>query len=255
MKKQFLTIPMGLATFLSGLLISQATHALPGVDIHLKANSWQKEYSGDIGQDDNIVTFDDLGFEKEQTTSFSLTFRHFVPGIPNFKIQQTTLDADAQATLDVGTLFQLTDTEFQGDVTTSLDLSHTDITAFYSFLYFDVGLTGRNFDTESSIEGSDGTNIVEETLLITGTIPMLYLGIDVDLPLTGVYINAEMNTVSFDGNSLQDLSAALGYQVNSVFPLTVEAGYRRMSLDLKELDDLKGDFSIDGLFVSLGLAF
>ena len=248
MNKRFATIT---ATIFSAFIIAPAAQALPLVDIHLKANSWQTEYSGDIGQGDNTVSFADLGFEQEQTTSFSLTLRHSVPLIPNFKIQQTTLDTEAEATLDVGQILELTDITFNDDVQTNLDLSHTDFTIFYSILYFDFGLTGRTFDTESTIEGSTES----ATVSLSGTVPMAYLGLDADLPFTGLYINADLNTVSYEGNSLQDLSAALGYKVSDTFPLTAEVGYRKMNLSLEELDDLEGDFSIAGWFFSLGLDF
>jgi len=84
---------------------------------------------------------------------------------------------------------------------------------------------------------------------------MLYAGVNADLPFTGVYIDASLNTISYDGNGLQDLSAAVGYNFGDLLPLTAELGYRKMSLDLEDLDDVEGDFTIDGWFLSLGLAF
>ena len=253
MKKRSLIAPLTFASAFSGLLMmTQATQALPLADIHLKAYHWQTEYSGEIGQGENTASFDDLGFEDEDTSSFSLTLRHSIPVIPNVKIQQTTLDTENSGTLTE--TFEFEDLSFSAseDVTTNLDLSHFDVTAFYSLFYLDIGITGRNFDTESSIVGSTSGSA---TATLDGWLPMFYLGVHADLPFTGLYVDANLNTVSYDGNGLQDLSAALGYKLGNIFPLTAEAGYRKMSLELEDLDGIEGDFTIDGWFLSLGLDF
>lgn len=246
---QFMKILIASTLATSALLLSITSNA----DINLKAYSWQTEYSGDIGQGTNNVSFDNLGFDDGSSTSFSLTFRHPVPVLPNIKLQQTTLDETADGTLSSGQIFEITDIEFDADVTTSLDLSHLDVTLFYSLFAIDIGLTGRNFDTETSV--SSDTPPEEASAELDAWVPMVYLGVNADLPLTGLYVDAAINTISYDGNRLQDTQAALGYQLDGALPLTAELGYRAMNLKLEDLDDIEGDFTIDGWFLSLGLTF
>jgi len=92
MKKHALTITANLALLTGSFLLVSTSQALPLLDVHLKANAWQTQYSGEIGQNNNTVSFDDLGFDKESTSSFSITLRHPVPLIPNIKFQKTALD-------------------------------------------------------------------------------------------------------------------------------------------------------------------
>ena len=250
MKNPIMTKTVALASLLSGLMMTQTVQALPLADIDLKAYYWQTQYSGEISQNDQTATFDDLGLDKENTNSLSLTLRHAVPLVPNVKLQQTTLDTTSNGTISQTFEFEGVEFAASEDVTTNLDLSHFDITAFYSFLYFDVGLTGRNFDTVSTISGTSGTGQVT----LNGWIPLLYLGVNADLPFTGVYIDSSLNAISFEGNGLQDFSVAVGYNLGDLFPLTAELGYRSMNLQLDDIDSLAGDFAIDGWFLSLGLA-
>ena len=250
MKNPIMTKTVALASLFGGLMMTQTAQALPLIDIDLKAAFWQSQYAGEINQDEQTASFEDLGLDDESNNSLSLTVRHAVPLIPNVKLQKTTLDTTSSGTISQTFTFEDVDFSSNEEVTTNLDLSHLDLTAFYSFLYFDVGLTGRNFDTQSTITGNAGTG----TVTLDGWIPMLYLGVNADLPFTGVYIDASLNAITYDGNGLQDLSAAVGYNLGDIFPLTAELGYRSMNFALDDLDGLAGDFTIDGWFLSLGLA-
>jgi len=251
MKKPLMIKTVALAFVVGSLMSTQTAQALPLIDIDLKAAYWQAQYDGEIGQNDQTATFDDLGLNKDNTNSLSLTLRHPVPLIPNAKLQQTALDSNGSGTISQP--FELKEVEFPegGDVNTNLDLSHLDLTLFYSFLYFDVGLTGRNFDTVSTFSGNESGTV---TATLDGWIPMLYLGLNADLPFTGFYIDGSLNAISYDGNGLQDLSAAVGYETGGIYSFTTELGYRSMTLNLDDLDGIVGDFAIDGWFLSLGLA-
>ncbi|MEO0444017.1 MAG: TIGR04219 family outer membrane beta-barrel protein, partial [Pseudomonadota bacterium] len=189
--------------------------------------------------------------------------KHPVPGLPNIRIQNTDLDTNANgtltATLEVdGTLFSASE-----DIATDLDLSHTDITFFYSpinnWVQFDMGLTGRYFNGEVVVVGNvAGT----ESIDLDNWIPMFYFGTRFELPFSGLYLDANLNAIGFSGNKLSDFSAALGYVADmagfaglTLAGLSAELGYRAFTLEIDDINDFEGNIDIDGFYMKVGIQF
>jgi len=80
---------------------------------------------------------------------------------------------------------------------------------------------------------------------------MLHARGDVDLPLTGLGAGAEINYVSFDGDSARDIEAYLKYSVDPVY---VEGGYRELAMDV-DADNINVDTDLGGPFVRVGIGF
>ncbi len=236
---------------------AQLSQAASAVDFDFKVSRWQADYSGDIGSNGQTASLSELGFDDEDQNVIALELRHSLPILPNILIQNTDLDADASGTL-VRTL------EFNGvsfvsntDVETELDLSHTDITLFYSpidtWLTLDVGLTVRYFGEDTVVS----SNILQSDVELDQFIPMAYLGVGVELPLTGFYIDASINGVSYEGSRFTDASLLIGYQasISKGVDIIAELGYRDLSVDIDDLDGFDGDIQIDGAYFTLGVSF
>lgn len=240
---------------LSLLALSSTSFAVPGVDVDVSAGIWQATPEGTVGKTETDI--EALGLEEENGNVLSVTLEHPVPSIPNIRIKRTTLDFSGSGTLDEAFTFDDVTFPVSEKINSDIDLSHTDFTLFYGLpelvVDLDLGLTARVFDGKASAV----TTSLEESADLDFAIPMAFASVRIDLPLTGLYIGAEGNMISYDDNELTDLEAKVGYSTNIVplvADLELEVGYR--SLDLKiDDDDLEADITVDGPFANVRLAF
>jgi len=235
--------------------ISHTASSAPGIDITVKVSKWQIDYFGNIGQGANTAPLKELGFTDKDLGMQSITVDHALPIIPNFKLQYTDLSLGGTGTISQNTIVD--DITFTGGNTlkTALDLSHTDLTFFYSpldnWVHVDLGLTARHFTEDLSVESASASIAID----LDEWLPMLYGNFRFELPLTGFYINSDLNYVSYDGNTLSDFSASLGYVSDSAVSFTAELGYRKFSLEAEDINNLEADIDIDGIYASIGLVF
>ena len=101
------------------------------------------------------------------------------------------------------------------------------------------------FDGEVSLD--DG-GIINESVLIDETIPLLYLSARFDLPFSGFYIGADISGASIDDNTLEETSFMLGYESDS--GLGFEGGYKKFSLELNDVTDINADLEYDGIYLN-----
>jgi outer membrane protein len=86
---------------------------------------------------------------------------------------------------------------------------------------------------------------------------MGYLKAGIDIPMTGVSIGADLNTISYGDTSITDFDANITY-VLPLIPLLdvgISAGYRSFDLDLDEEDfgDLSTKVNVAGPYLGLSL--
>jgi len=242
----------------SASLFSAESYSVPLIDVYVTVGEWQPDYSGDIGINGNTATLEELGFDNDTHNSFTVLFKHPVPAIPNAKIRHSDISTSASGTLERSLEFNDITFSASEDVETDLDLTHTDFTLLYSplnnWVQLDVGLTGRRFDAEGTITGSVSG---KDSDTFDEWVPMLYLGARVELPLTGWYADATLNTINYDGNELSDLTAAVGYAFDlTAVDVVAELGYRTFTFTLDDDDnDIGVDLELDGLYFNLGFQF
>jgi len=247
-------VATGLA--LTPLMASQA-HAL-SLNLTATADYWNPSPSGEIqgiAGDEPLDLEKQLGLSSEGATNLSLQFDHFLPLIPNLRITQTNLDFSGSK----DETFNFMGTEFTGNTTSDIDLSHTDFTAYYRFLdgltsliplvslRLEAGLTVRLFDGGFSITGEVNNETETESVDLSAPVPMGYLGGIVSLPM-GISAGARMNYIGYSDNSLSDMSIFANYEYGGLPLVTpgITAGYRTFSLELDDLDDTYGDLTLKG---------
>lgn len=249
MQHKFLTATLTAAI---GLSAASALHA-DTIGFVVGGYSWEQEYEGDIQSSSNIIDEidinDDLGFDDETGSVVYFKLEHPVPFIPNIMLQQTELEIKETSsptknfTFD-GTVYAVTD-----QITTTSDLSHTDATLYYEILdnwiSIDLGLTVRLFD-----EGFELTSAISgtEVLEVDEAVPLLYVGAKVELPLTGLFVSADINGIGLGDASLIDYKASIGYE--SSLGLGIEAGLRSFEIDYDD-DDEQANLTIDGAFLGV----
>jgi len=214
---------------------------------------WQADPSGyfrnqSAGDTTNIDVRDDLFWQEEDQTYLFITFEHFVPIVPNFRIMSTNLDYSGSGNAS----FTLNGQTFSGNVASEGSLDQTDILAYWEVLdnvvSLDLGLNVKFLDISYSVASSG----VSTSDSLDTTVPMLYGAVGVS-PVPGLYLGIEGNYVSLSGSRLTDLTAKVSYTTD--FFLGIEGGYRSQSYKLDDVDGYFGTLDFDGPFLGAYLKF
>ena len=223
--------------------------------IYAGAGVWQQEYSGDVASGiTDVDVQDDLGLDDESNNVFYVAIEHFVPVVPNVRLQHADITIDGQNRLSRVVEFNGTTFNVDDDVSTEIDLTQTDAVFYYQLLdnvvSVDLGLAARFVDGLVSVESTVDNASAE----FEGILPLAFGKVRVDLPLTGLWAAAEGAAVAYNGNSLIDFTAQVGYE--SDFGLGFELGYRAYRLELEDIDDIdSASLDISGPYAALNYHF
>lgn len=239
---------------LGALLMSSAGAAnavVPLVDVDVTAGYWNATPSGTIQSGGNPIDVEnDLGYDSEGHKNFAIRFAHPVPVIPNLRLRYNDIEHEGQGSIK--TSFR--DVNANVDVKSRTDLTHYDYTAFYTapipIVTLDLGLNVKHFDGEVTLKEQGGNTT--DTVEIDEFLPMGHVRADVDLPLTGLGAGAELNYISFDGDSATDVEGYISFNADPVY---IQGGYRQFDVDVDASGDLKVDTELSGPFVRLGVGF
>ena len=239
------------ALLIFSALLSGTANADLFLGIYAGASIWQADFSGELGEDPQ--GFNDLGFNEDNYNSFYVAVE--LLGLPEIRLARTNIDTQATGTLNGS--FSLEDINYpvSTDLTTNLDLQSTDLTIYWqvldTFLSADIGLTARHLD--GSVEATDGTTT--DRIDFDTIIPMGFLRARFDLPTTGWYVEADTQFIGYQGDSYSDSTAKIGWRFESIADLGVNLGYRKMSIDVDDLDNFDADLNLSGLFASATFHF
>ncbi|MFA7554434.1 MAG: TIGR04219 family outer membrane beta-barrel protein [Spongiibacteraceae bacterium] len=235
----------------AGLACALSTTAIADtIGFEIGAYAWQPNFSGSVESgklSSNIDIEDDLGFDDESSTVFYALLEHPIPLIPNLRIQQTELDISTNNTTAP---FSFGGEVYTGNISSNIDLSHTDLTFYYEILdnwvSLDVGFTARIIQ-DGLVEIHDRTTNQTESFEADGVLPLLYLAARFELPLTGLYAGGDINGLGINNDSIIDYKVNIGYETS--IGLGLEAGYRNFSIDYDDNNDT-ADLTIDGAYIS-----
>lgn len=238
--------------------LPQAASALPLVDLYAGAYYWDQTVSGDVVNGSADLE-DDLNLDAGGQNVMYVAFEHPIPLVPNIKIKSTEMSSDGAGSIDTG--FTFNGTPVTGDVDSELDLTHTDYTLYWSLplpiVTFDFGLTARQFDGSMTVVDNTGADNFNASADFDFVVPMGYLNAGVDIPLTGLSLAANLNTIAYGDTSITDFDANMTY-VLPLIPLLdvgISAGYRSFDLELDEADfgDLSAKSTIAGPYLGISL--
>src|SRR5690606_32943209 len=202
---------------------------------------WESDLSGDIGDKNRPgADLQDLGLDDERNQFYFVAFEHFVPLIPNVRLQQTDISLSNSAMITQGFVLDGVTYGANDTVSSDFDLSHLDATFYYEILdnwvNLDLGLTFRKFDGEVRFNSANSGSSSEK---LDDTLPMLYAKAQFDLPFTGFYVAASGNYTAYDDSDVSDFTAAVGYMSNGLLlDLGVELGLRELSVKLDGVSGL-----------------
>tara|TARA_B110000503_G_scaffold141767_1_gene236297 strand:- start:774 stop:1523 length:750 start_codon:yes stop_codon:yes gene_type:complete len=249
MKKNTLTIG------LLALCVSFTSQADTLLGLYAGAQAWNMETSGGFSNDGSNTEFN---FEEQTNTNLYVAFEHPIPLIPNVKVQRTAMDTQGDVILDAQ--FTLGDKVFaaNGNAFTDVSLTTTDFILYYELfdndlVSFDVGLNAKHIDGEflATVDGETGR---EE---FSGPVPMVYSRLAVGVPFTGFGAFVEGSFLSIDDHTISDYQAAITYSLmeNLAIDLTLQLGYRAVTLELDDLDDIYSDLEFKGIYAGLEVHF
>lgn len=248
---------LALVTIVS-LAFSTIAQADTILGIEVGTYQWSPDYTGNISVDgssqdgDSLSLVNDLGFSDGNHNVTWASLEHPVPFLPNVKIVTTDLDISASSILNKNITFGGQIYSINENVTTQVDLSNTEYTLYYELLdnwiNLDAGVTFRQYDGITSLKTDPTGSNISESEALDFIFPLLYLKGRFDLPLTGFFVDGEVNILSYDGDSISDTAISVGYE--SDIGLGGKAGYRTFSMDINE-SDFTSDIEFKGAYVSV----
>jgi len=240
--------------FLLGILASNLAMA-DAVGLRLSGGVFDYSVSGTLRDGpDTIDVKSTLGFKDDSDTQAYVYIEHPVPILPNIRLGTTSLKLDGTGNTGAG--FTFNGTVFPGatPITSSFDMSHTEIALYYELIDtgfdLDLGINVKLFDGEVSLITA-GQSAIDK---YDGTVPMLYAAVNIPLPLTGLSIAGDISTISSGDADFTDYFVRLRYQTD--FALGVELGYRSISLDYEDsaANEL-AKIDVDGPYLNVNLFF
>ncbi len=213
------------------------------IGLNITPNQWAPAANSafHFSDTDSIGLADDLDMENPEQTSMTIILEHPIALLPNLRYQSYELNYPETSTLN---------SDFDSTAA-SFDLSQDDIVLYYQLLdnriNLDLGVDLKRFNGEVSFAGATDTRIsVDET------IPLFYLSARYDLPYTGFYVGADINTsiidLGFSESNAQDSTIMLGYDSGN--GVGFEGGFKYFSLDLDQVDDPDANLEYDGVYLN-----
>jgi len=237
--------------FAVAVLAASCTASADVAGVYFGAGSWYQGFGGNVIAD---VSLDDLQVAGESGSHLYVALEHPVPLIPNIRVAWTEIKDSGTGTLQSSFVYAGQTFNTSQVVDTRIDLTHTDVTLYYEIIDvgmdLDLGLTARLVSGDITMDTA--------TEAVDVVVPMAYGHIKVGLPFTGVFVNGEINAMSYSGITVSDYAVALGWETKTAFlpKVGVEGGYRRFGVDASAAEvDVAVDMAVDGFFVNLTAHF
>ena len=236
------------------------------------AGGWMVKSTGEIGttyandKGYSVLDFeDDLGLDSTLSTYFWANFKHFIPVIPNARIEVTKFGESATENLpNFETKF------FDGkkikdqNVHSKLNLDQIDAILYYNllddtfFITADIGFGMKYYTGE--IEVDDGSIDVDFA------IPIVYGRFGARIPMTNITAETDLKYFKFTpavDAEMYDFRFKIQATILELvmFDVNLEAGYRVHRLQLMAAEDSFSDFDADiktevsGFFGGLNISF
>ena len=250
-----------LAAALSMACLAPTAQADTLLGLYLGVDGWRSDNSGSFAQNDNLQNFN---YDDETFISYYAALEHPVPLVPNFKFKYTELELNGSTTLDDTFSFGDADYVVGTQVGTVSDLSHIDQILYYEIfdndlVSIDLGLNAKQFDGDIVVTGTsqNGGPASTERVDFSGFVPLVYGRAEVGLPLTGMSVFFEGSMLAIDDSKVQDYQVGIAYALldNLAIDLDVKAGYRSMTLELDDVDDIYTDIDASGPFAGIQVHF
>ncbi|NMM41574.1 TIGR04219 family outer membrane beta-barrel protein [Pseudoalteromonas arctica] len=250
-----------LAAALSMAFLAPVAQADTLLGLYVGVDGWQSDNSGSFS-DSSKMQMQDFNFEDETFISYYAALEHPIPLVPNIKLKYTELELNGYAKLD-DEAFEFGDRNFAigTEINTVSDLSHIDYILYYEIfdndlVSIDLGINAKQFDGEIIVTDKKDASSTE-TVDFSGFVPLVYGRAEVGLPLTGLSVFFEGSLLAIDDSKVQDYQTGIAWALldNLAVDLDIKAGYRKMTLELDDIDNLYTNIDASGPFAGIQIHF
>ncbi|MDY0116433.1 MAG: TIGR04219 family outer membrane beta-barrel protein [Sulfurimonadaceae bacterium] len=223
------------------------------------AGAWMQKPKGGITADGASYTGSDISKEDSTTKGYVwVLFKHFVPVVPNLRLEYTEVENDGVAN---GTF-----KNFNALIApSSLKMKQYDIIPYYNILdntawiTLDVGLDIKVIDATYDLNhvvnlNTGGTSYSESKTI---PLPLGYVRARVEVPATGFGVEADVKYITYSDNTAYDIRAKVDYTFD-ITPLIqpgIEVGYRVQKYKVDKLSDIKMDLDFAGFYAGAMVRF
>ncbi len=220
--------------------------------VRTTAGLWSAQYSGYVADNgtiqDSINLKDDLNVSKNIQSFFYVYIEQQNSALPNFRIGKTNIRAKGSNTLTKTFVFNGTNYSINEKVDSQLNLDHLEAALYWKInntdLRVDFGFTIKDFSGGVALAGELSGNA--ETAL-SETVPLLYLGVETDLPLTALTVGVNVSFLKVAQGSLSDI--LLFIRLEPLQYVGIEAGYRDFQISV-DTNEIKTQVKIAGLYLN-----
>jgi len=247
-----------LLPFVSLTALVTSAHA-DVIGVWAGANYWNYDISGTAryktsNSSNDIDVNDDLGYNDGSTAVIYAALEHPVPILPNVRLVYTDIDENANGRLTKSVVYGNTTFLANEAVSSLIQLKQTDVTLYYSVLdnvvNLDLGLTAKYIDSKARITGAtSGTEDAD----LSAWVPMIYAGVGIDLPLSGLAVSADGSAVGYSGSKFYDFTIRATY--DTPWLVGFDVGYRSITLDLDDIDNSFANVEFSGPYAGAYLHF
>lgn len=237
-----------IVSFAVAAALVSSTHA-DFLGFEVGAAYWGAKTTGDIRYNGSSIDMErNLGYGNNMNTNFIwASFEHFVPLIPNIKVQHTKVDDSS--TKNSGAI-TFDNKVYSGDISSSLKLNQTDFILYYELLdnwvSLDAGLNFKYIDSSLSLNSTVQSASTKDLNFV---VPMVYAKAKFEVPTTNVSVESDLSYIGYSGNQFYDFKAGLVYETD--IGLGVTAGYRAEKLELDDISDVYSDVKIEGAYAGI----
>jgi len=226
--------------------------------VEMGAGAWLQEPKGgavytDGGADGVYVSSED----KKVSPYVWMLIKHPVPVLPNIRLEYVSIEDKGRASGEFKD-FIIT----SASTTLSYDMKQYDIIPYYnildntSWITLDLGLDIKIVDISYNAAPSAPFTGYRDSATIP--LPLLYARGKVQIPSTGLGLEADIKYLTTGSSTVYDLRAKVDYTLKFI-PLinpAVEVGYRVQKLDIDEDSiDAKLDIDFSGFYAGMMLRF
>ncbi|WP_405599039.1 MULTISPECIES: TIGR04219 family outer membrane beta-barrel protein [unclassified Pseudoalteromonas] len=251
-----------LAAALSLACLAPAAQADTLLGLYAGVDGWKSDSDGQFSYKGNQPQ--DFKFKDETFVSYYIALEHPVPVVPNFKFKYTELELNGSAVLTDTFSFNGSDYVVGTAVNSVNDLTHIDYIFYYEIfdndlISIDLGLNVKQFDGDMIVTGTTqtgGANFTEN-VDFSGFVPLAYGRAEAGLPFTGLSMFVEGSFLAIDDSKVQDYQVGVAWELldNLAVDVAVKAGYRSMTLELDDVDDINTNIDASGPFLGVQVHF
>lgn len=244
-------------SFVTAMLFSLQPPAFADtvLGLHAGADYWAASTDGGFANSRNLPSFN---FNEHPSQGYYVALEHLVPVLPNVRFNYQNVTANGFNTLMSDFVFSDVVYTAGSELTTSLDLRHTDYILYYELLdnalmELDLGVSVKQLKGEVMVESQ--TRRASQD--ISQWLPLLYLDTKIGLPATGFDVFVSGQATRLMGSHYFDIQTGLGYQLvdNMLVDVRVKVGYRTIDAKLDDLNSLYAELEFKGVFAGISIHF